>query len=241
LDPTTIEAGSLLALRHLMDGRLDDAVQVSADALALVRRKKLWLWATELAPVRVSALLAAGHTADAAALVADFARGIDGRQIPAAEAALATCRALVDAAGAMYARAVQTWEELPRPYAALRTRERWARHELARGETKPGLARLSAAFDGLADLGARADATRVLETLREHGVERRRPWWGGRTGYGDELSPRELEVVRLVAEGRTNREVAEALFRSPHTVSSQLGSAMRKLGVSSRRDLVVPD
>jgi DNA-binding CsgD family transcriptional regulator len=95
-------------------------------------------------------------------------------------------------------------------------------------------------FDGIAELGARVAAARVLKVLERHGIRRRRPWLGGYTGYGDQLSPRELEVVRLVAEGRTNREVAEALFRSPHTVSSQLSSAMRKLGVSSRRDLVVP-
>ncbi|WP_162262575.1 helix-turn-helix transcriptional regulator [Nocardioides sp. Soil796] len=248
LEPITIEAGSLLALRHLIAGRLDDALRVSSDALAMVRLKQLWLWASELAPVRVAALLAGGDAKAARSLTVECERGIRGRGIPAAEAGLATCKAMlaerdddVALAGAAYQRAVDAWSRMPRPHPALLVRERWARHELAVGATEPGIARLSAVFDGLADLGARADATRVLETLAEHGVERSRPWWGGRTGYGANLSPREREVVRLVAQGRTNREVAEALFRSPHTVSTQLSSAMRKLGVSSRRDLVVPD
>jgi DNA-binding CsgD family transcriptional regulator/predicted ATPase len=51
------------------------------------------------------------------------------------------------------------------------------------------------------------------------------------------LSGSELAVVRLVAEGRTNREVARSLFLSPHTVDSHLRQAFRKLRVSSRVEL----
>lgn len=207
----------------------------------------MWMWAISPAPVTVAALLAADRVDEAMRLTADLAAGTSGRGMPAADAAVATCRALLaghvgDAAtGSLHAAAVRAWERLPRPYAALRLQERWARHELDAGATDAGLDRLSVAFDGLAELGARADAVRVLETLGQHGVHRSRPWWGGRTGYGDQLSPRELEVVRLVAEGRSNREVGELLFRSRHTVASQLSSAMRKLGVTSRHDLAVPD
>jgi DNA-binding CsgD family transcriptional regulator len=63
-------------------------------------------------------------------------------------------------------------------------------------------------------------------------------WRGGRRGYGDQLSPRELEVVGLLAAGRTSQEIADALCRSRVTVNTQLGSAMRKLGVSSRTGLI---
>jgi predicted ATPase/DNA-binding CsgD family transcriptional regulator len=48
------------------------------------------------------------------------------------------------------------------------------------------------------------------------------------------LSPRELEVLRLVAEGLTNAQVAERLFLSPRTVNAHLNSIYHKLGVSSR-------
>jgi DNA-binding NarL/FixJ family response regulator len=80
---------------------------------------------------------------------------------------------------------------------------------------------------------------RVIRTLNEHGVQARRPWWGGRRSYGDKLSPRELDVVRLLIDGRTNRQVAEELVLSPKTVANHVDSLMRKLGVSSRTALAV--
>ncbi|MFG3023948.1 response regulator transcription factor [Streptomyces sp. NPDC048254] len=61
--------------------------------------------------------------------------------------------------------------------------------------------------------------------------ERRR---GGRRGYGNRLSPRQSEVVRLLLRGMTNRQTAGALSRSPSTVGAQLKSAMREYGVTTR-------
>jgi DNA-binding NarL/FixJ family response regulator len=49
-----------------------------------------------------------------------------------------------------------------------------------------------------------------------------------------ELSPREREVLALVAEGRTNRQIAEALFISPKTASVHVSNILAKLEVSSR-------
>ncbi|MEU1203638.1 AAA family ATPase [Streptomyces sp. NPDC005813] len=62
---------------------------------------------------------------------------------------------------------------------------------------------------------------------------------GGRRGYGNQLSPREWEVVRLMLQGLTNRQIAFELSRSPSTVTAQLKSAMRKYGVTSRTALAV--
>lgn len=53
----------------------------------------------------------------------------------------------------------------------------------------------------------------------------------------ESLTPGELRVVRLVAEGRSNRQVGETLFVSPKTVAMHLSNAFRKLGVSSRHEL----
>jgi DNA-binding NarL/FixJ family response regulator len=52
------------------------------------------------------------------------------------------------------------------------------------------------------------------------------------------LTERELEVLRLAAEGLTNRELAERLFISPKTASVHMSNLMRKLGVSDRRAAV---
>ena len=51
------------------------------------------------------------------------------------------------------------------------------------------------------------------------------------------MTDSEATVARLVAEGLTNREVAERLFVSPHTVSGHLRHIFMKLGVNSRVDL----
>ena len=51
------------------------------------------------------------------------------------------------------------------------------------------------------------------------------------------LTPREREVVRLVAQGMTSREVAAALYVTPKAISYHLGNVFAKLGVTSRRQL----
>jgi DNA-binding CsgD family transcriptional regulator len=84
------------------------------------------------------------------------------------------------------------------------------------------------------EAGASWDAARVRHRLREHGVRRRvavreRP----ESGW-EAMTDSELAVARLVAQGHTNREVAEQLFVSPHTVSSHLRSIFAKLDVNSR-------
>lgn len=56
------------------------------------------------------------------------------------------------------------------------------------------------------------------------------------TGH-DALTPSELRVARLAAEGRTNIEVAQALFVTVKTVDTHLSHAYRKLGITSRRQL----
>ena len=92
---------------------------------------------------------------------------------------------------------------------------------------------------GLSGLGAGRDAAVVAGTLRAHDAPVRPVWRGGRRGYGDQLSPRELEVARLMLGGLTNPEIARVLSRSPRTVAAQLNSAMRKYRVSSRTALAV--
>ena len=60
---------------------------------------------------------------------------------------------------------------------------------------------------------------------------------GGRPTAPAELSETERQIAELVAAGRSNRAVAEALFMSPRTVSAGLARAYRKLGVTSRTEM----
>jgi len=235
-----------LARLWLADGRAEDAARVTDAPMDLVTSKGVWIWATDLAPARTEALIAAGRVGEATALVTAFARGLRGRDASAPRSALTACRATVAAAtgeqaraAGLFARAAVGWQSLPRPYDALLARELQARCLLADGSREPGLALLGEVLGGLDRLGAVGDAARVARGLRKLGVAVARPWRGGPRGYGDRLSPRELDVVRLVIAGRTNPQIAGALHRSRNTVATQLKSAMRKLDVSSRTALAM--
>jgi DNA-binding CsgD family transcriptional regulator len=236
-----------LARLQLAAGDAEAALTVTEAPAGIIARKGTWIWAADLAPARAEALIAARRTGEAAELVAAFARGLRGRDAPAPKAGLALCRAiLAEARGEharaadMFARAAAAWHALPRPYDGLLARERQARCLLAEGDDGRGLKLLSEVQAGLSRLGATGDAGRLARALRERGVAAPRVRRGIAHSCGSQLSPREHEVVRLAAAGRTNREIAAALYRSPHTVGNQLKSAMRKLGVSSRALLAVP-
>ncbi|ROO85371.1 regulatory LuxR family protein [Actinocorallia herbida] len=104
------------------------------------------------------------------------------------------------------------------------------------GDTDRAVALLDAALDRHTTSGAAREAARVRRRLRGLGV--RRPSPAERGGEGPlGLTPAELDVVRLVAEGATNREAAAHLYLSPHTVSSHLRHAFQKLAVVSRVEL----
>jgi DNA-binding CsgD family transcriptional regulator len=239
-----LELAAGLARIRLAEGRVAEALAITEEPLAQVASKQVWLFATGLAPVRVAALTTAGRLTEATELVAAYEAGVRHRQIPAATAGLATCQALLQEAqghpaAARFAEAAEAWARLPRPYEALLCRERQASALLHEGESQAALELLTRVWRGLSDLGARADEDRIGRLLREQGVEVRRPWRGGRRGYGSQPSPRELEVIKLVLAGKTNREIAQVLHKSPRTVAGQLASVMRKLGVSSRTELAV--
>ncbi|OBG34133.1 LuxR family transcriptional regulator [Mycobacterium sp. E3198] len=96
---------------------------------------------------------------------------------------------------------------------------------------------LNAAFDTYVECEATADARRVGRALRRLGVERRivtHP--RAKTGW-DSLTDSELTVVNLIAEGATNRDVAQQLHLSPHTIKTHVHNAFAKLGITSRAQL----
>ncbi|MEU4096320.1 AAA family ATPase [Streptomyces sp. NPDC026673] len=249
-DQQRIEATAALAQLYLRDGDVDEALRLTDEPAGFAVGGGIWTRAVEFAPVRVAALVAAGRPGHGADLVAAFERAVGGKQAPAPQASLVLCRAILAEAdgrpahaAALFARAADAWQALPRPYDALLARERHARCLLAADRPEDGMAMLSDIARLLSDLGARNDADRVARFLsgrgqgreREAGTTRGR----GRPGYGDRLSPRELEVARLLVDGRTNRQIADVLVVSTQTVASQVKSAMRKLRVTSRTALAL--
>jgi DNA-binding CsgD family transcriptional regulator len=110
--------------------------------------------------------------------------------------------------------------------------------ELARTDRgDEALDQLNAAFDTYLHHEAVADARRVGRELRRLGVQRRIVSQPRAKAGWDSLTDSELKVVNLIAQGATNRSVAEQLRVSPHTVRAHLRNAFAKLGVSSRVEL----
>ncbi|MBY8881069.1 helix-turn-helix transcriptional regulator [Actinacidiphila acidipaludis] len=238
-DPSAVVARLAVAA-----GRPEEALAATEAAWRLVAAKELWLWAAEIAPLRIRALLATGRVAEARRAAAAFTAGTRGLDAPMAAAAGKLTAALLaraegepaDAAG-RFEEAGAAWAALPRPHDALLAREDAACCRLAAGERDRAVAALREVFDGLTSLGATGDADRVRRRLADEGV--RIGGRAGRPGYGDRLSPRELDVVGLLVEGRTSAQIARVLGLSPRTVEKHVLSAMRKRNAPSRTALAV--
>jgi DNA-binding CsgD family transcriptional regulator len=117
----------------------------------------------------------------------------------------------------------QVWEELDAPYEGGRVRLLVGLACRALGDEDGAALEFEAARAAFAALGAAPDVARV-DALAGTGVEA--------DAHG--LSARELEVLRLLASGRTNRDIAAELVVSEHTVARHVQNIFRKLGVSSR-------
>ena len=146
------------------------------------------------------------------------------------------CRGLVAADGGFaepFARSLALHERLGDPYAEARTRLALGERLRRSGERVDARRELGAALGALERLDAEAWAGRARRELRASGMKLR-----SAADAGDELTPQELQVALQVAEGKSNKDVAAALFLSPKTVEFHLGRIYRKLSISSRAELV---
>lgn len=244
---TYVSAVATLAGVRLDRGDASGAHELVAPPLDAIERKGTWVWAAELAPIAVRALLARGDRTEAQRLTAAFEAGLRDRDAPAARAAESLCEgAVAEAQGRpalaakLFARAERAWAELPAPFEAASARAAEGRCLLARDDER-GAQLLRGALDTFEALGASADAGRVRAQLKAQGIMLASHRRGGRRAYGNMLSPREAEVARLAGAGRRNREIAETLFISTRTVEAHVASALRKLGVDSRQALAGPE
>lgn len=147
----------------------------------------------------------------------------------------AHARGLLDGGVAHLERAVEQFERSARPLALSSALEDLGVRRVAAGEEKQGIADLERALTIDVEAGAAWDARRVRARLRARGIRRRSAGTSGRpdTGWAA-MTDSELAVARLVAQGLTNRDVAERLFVSPHTVNSHLRQIFTKLQINSR-------
>ena len=213
-------AAAELALRRAGQRLLDEGY------VGLFRRNVLSDWA--------EALVAAGRLEEATALIADHEDDLRRLDTPAALAATLRAKGLAaaaagDAAGAEtgFLEALAIHDRVPSPFP--RGRTLLAHGEALRRARQRGRART--VLSEAASIFARLPAPRWLARA-EAELERT-----GHRAPGARLSPTEQQIADLVTAGRTNREVAETLFMSPHTVEAHLTRVYQSLGVRGRTEL----
>jgi len=181
-------------------------------------------------PAYVEIMLAAGDVEaarDACGELREIATryGTDMLRAMVAQACGALELAAGDAGAALVSlrKASQAWQELDAPYELALTRVLLGRACRALGDEDGFAFELDAARSVFEQLGAAPSVASVnsFATSREP---------GGTHG----LTPRELEVLRLVATGKSNREIAAMLVISEHTVARHVQNIFGKLGVGSR-------
>jgi DNA-binding NarL/FixJ family response regulator len=216
-----------LALLRLAQGR-DDA------AAAAIRRvmgeTSDRLKRARLLPGYVEVMLAVGATEEAVTGCRELEEISSGHRSAVLGAMSAGARGAValaqgdagDALGALR-HARQVWEELEAPYEAARVRVLMGLACRELGDEDTAALELEAARGVFARLGAAPDLARI-DSLSV----------GATSVDAHGLTPRELQVLRFVAAGKTNRAIAAELVLSERTVDRHVSNILTKLGVSSR-------
>jgi DNA-binding CsgD family transcriptional regulator len=216
-----------LSLLRLAQGRREEAVAAIRRALetAVDMPRK-----TALLPAGIEIFIACGDLDSAERLCGEmsdiaelFGTEILARVADQGQGTMALARKNFADAVAALSRALRYWLEFGAPYLAARLRVDIARGCAELGDFEKAEQEFDAAEKVFRDLGAAPDLARLNET---------RP--GAHATTGDALTARERQVLSLVAEGSTNREIAEELRVSSKTVNRHVENIFGKLGVSSR-------
>jgi DNA-binding CsgD family transcriptional regulator len=182
-----------------------------------------------LLPAYVDVMLAVGDVPEARAASDDLEALAERNPSEMLGAMVACARGAVELADGEAARAVtglrraaQAWHALDAPYEAARARVLVGLACRALGDEDGAALELDAARAAFAELGAAPDLAR-LESLA-----------GAASDDAHGLTPRELQVLRLVAAGETNKTIAAELVLSERTVDRHVSNIFAKLRLSSR-------
>ena len=216
-----------LALLRLSEGRVDDAVAAIERALDDAHDH---VSRVQLLPAFIEVMLTAAETADARRAADELADLAAGAPVGLLHAVAAQARGAVSLAEgepgaaleALHA-ACRAWQDMEAPYEAAQVRVLIAVACRMVGDPDTAELECDAARAVFERLGARPALARLDALVR-------RP-----VGHGPPpVTARELDVLRLVAAGKTNREIAEALSISERTVERHLGNIFTKLDVPNR-------
>lgn len=232
----TVYGASALGLLELGVGRIDDAIARMSRLSALVRELGLQEpGVVQWRPDLIEAYVLAGRDAEARAELRTLEDEATSTGRVWAVAAAARCRGMLAAGSDVtaFAEALTLFEKLASPFERARTELRLG--ERLRRLRRPAEARepLRTALSTFDVLGAEPWVEHAEAELAAAGdrARRRSPTASGR------LTPQEIRIASLVADGATNRQIAATLFLSPKTVAYHLAKVFEKLGLTSRAQL----
>jgi DNA-binding CsgD family transcriptional regulator/DNA polymerase III delta prime subunit len=186
-------------------------------------------------PDHIEALIGLGRLEEAASLLETLERQAASVDRASALAAAGRCRGLLTAAQGDLTNALLTLENALVEHARVPMPFEEARTLLALGATRrrarikrPAREALEQALATFEQLGARLWAEKARAELARI---------SGRPAPPGELTETERRIAALAAEGRSNKEIAAALYVTPKTVETQLSRIYRKIGVRSRTQL----
>jgi DNA-binding CsgD family transcriptional regulator len=217
-------------------GRAAEAVEHFERQLELLARSGFTDADISPAPELVDAYLRLGKREPAATAAASFDMAALAKGQPWARARSLRATALVspdDEAVAQFERALELHAQTPDGFEAARTRLAYGERLRRSRQRVRAREQLRLALETFERLDARPWIERARSELAASGetLRRRDP-----TSV-EEMTPQELQIALLLAEGRTTRQAAAALFLSPKTIEYHLRHVYRKLDISSREEL----
>jgi DNA-binding CsgD family transcriptional regulator len=189
------------------------------------------------APSLVLAAARAGRRDVAAAALDKFERWVARTGSRSQLALVARSRALIadgDSATAKFEQAARLHVRIPRPFEQARTELLYGEHLRRAGQRRKARQHLRLALGLFSQTGALLWGDRAETELRASGETLRR----AEATPLHRLTPQELQIARFVATGASTKAVAAQLFLSPRTVDAHLRNIFRKLGITSRGQLV---
>jgi ATP/maltotriose-dependent transcriptional regulator MalT len=230
------------AAYHLAMGHYAEAILVGEHGLKIADRSGYVVWALHrLIPIVAEASLWASDMKRATELgqrLRNQSKILDQRLglawADACDALVEMLHGSKERAVALLEGAIEALEAIPYVPDAARVRRQLARALAETGDRDGATRELRRAHEVFAHLGAQRELDATREQLRELGA---RPPTRSVTQGVAGLTGRELEIVRLVAARRSNKEIGAALGISARTASTHLSNIFSKLGVTSRGEL----
>jgi DNA-binding CsgD family transcriptional regulator len=226
-----------LAVLDLGFGRYAAALERLASLPPRLRRHPTFAYLSP--PEWAEAAARSGQPERAAETMSTYAQWATHRDNPVVQAHLHRCHALLapdDQAEAHYQAAIRLYD-INRPMARARSEllyGEWLRRMRRRSESREPLRGALRVFERI---GARSWAERARTELRATGESVAAAAEPGSA----QLTPQELQVVRLAAAGLSNRDIGAQLFISPRTAGYHLYKAFPKLRVATRHELAALD